>query len=163
MLETLLSQIVEVFIVFLTCSVKFLPGPFAAVNGFDFNYLESVLITSTGGVAGVLFFYLISGWMMERYKIRKARTELNKRQAGTYVPERKFTTKNKLIIKIKKRFGLLGLVLITPPLLSIPIGSILVAKFFRKSKFSLPALVISVFFWSFTLTAFAFLFPRVPH
>lgn len=44
------------------------------------------------------------------------------------------------------RFGIIGIAFITPSLISIPIGSIVAANFYKKKKGVLIFLIISVFF-----------------
>ncbi|RMG80601.1 MAG: hypothetical protein D6707_06140 [Bacteroidetes bacterium] len=55
-------------------------------------------------------------------------------------------------MKVKSRFGILGVALITPVILSIPLGSMLAARFFSDNKMALPILMIAVLFWSVVLT-----------
>jgi hypothetical protein len=48
--------------------------------------------------------------------------------------KKKFTRGNKMIIKLKRSFGKIGVCFIAPSLLSIPLGTIIVAKFYGKEK-----------------------------
>ncbi len=144
----------EAVTVFLASSVKFLPSPFLSVNVYNFTFWETVFISSFGGIAGILFFYLSSGHLMKRAWRRRMQREME----GFGRPKRYFTRRNKIIVKVKKRFGLGGLAFITPAIISIPIGSILAAKYFRKRSETLPILLLSVVLWSFLLTGIASLF-----
>jgi len=67
-------------------------------------------------------------------------------------PKRKFTFRNRVIIKIKQRYGLTGLLIFTPPLLSIPIGSFLAQRYFPGMR-TIALLLGSVFAWSLLLNA----------
>ena len=49
-------------------------------------------------------------------------------------PKKKFTRGNKITIKLKRTFGKIGLCFLAPSLLSIPLGTIIVAKFYGKEK-----------------------------
>ena len=66
---------------------------------------------------------------------------------------RVFTRTNRFIVRVKRGHGMHGLAMITPPLISIPIGSILAAKYFHHDRRTLPTLLSSVVIWSVVLTA----------
>lgn len=133
-------------IIFLS-AVKFLPAPTLAIVA-GFSFLESILITCSGGLAGVVTFYRSSEYLMERARKKKAA----KLALGIGKPSLKFTRMNRFLVKLKHRFGIVGIALLTPAILSIPFGSIVMAKFFKHSHFAMPALMIAVAVWSFLLT-----------
>jgi hypothetical protein len=132
--------------VILLSAFKFLPCPSLAVV-MGFSFWETLLITVPSGIAGTAFFFLTANFLMERSRKRK----LNAVQQGKR-KVRQFTWINKVLIRIKQRFGLIGIALITPSVLSIPLGSIVMAKFFKHKKEALPALMASVAFWGVVLT-----------
>lgn len=132
--------------VILLSAFKFLPCPSLAVL-MGYGFWETLLITVPAGIAGTAFFYLSASFLMERSRRRKlAAVQAGKRKV------RQFTWINKVLIGIKHRFGIIGIALITPSILSIPLGSIVMAKFFKHKKEALPALMISVTFWGVLLT-----------
>jgi hypothetical protein len=57
--------------------------------------------------------------------------------------KKKFTPTNKKIIRLKKSLGVFGITFLAPLLLSIPVGTIIVAKFFGKQRFTYPLLLLS--------------------
>jgi len=119
----------------------------------DYSYWQTVLITGIGGVAGVYVFYYSAGWLMHRAFKRKQRKSLqNKKQRKI------FSRKNKMIVKIKKGSGINGIAIIMPPLLGIPIGAVLAAKYFYGQPRTLPLLVGSTIIWAFLLSSFWQLF-----
>jgi len=91
---------------------------------------------------------------MDRAKARKAKKALE----GKEVTIRKFTWLNKSLVRVKKKFGMLGIAILTPPFLSIPLGSIVMAKFFKHNRLALPILVVSVAFWGVVLTVLSIQF-----
>lgn len=131
----------------LLSSVKFFAAP-PMILVSQYSYWESIIILVIGGAAGVLVFYY-AGDIAIGYA-----TKLFTRDKKEHA--RIFTRKNKLIIKAKSRFGLLGLSLLTPVLLSIPVGSIIAAKYFGSDRKTIVYLLMSVVFWAFTLTTFYF-------
>lgn len=144
----------EIFGIVLLSSVKFLFAPSIAV-GAGFGYFKTIIITFSGGCMGILFFYFLGGWIMNKLKERKklkGKVEIRKKKI--------FTKTNKLIVRIKSKYGLIGLSLITPGIISIPVGSILAAKYFRKDPKTLSFLIISLLFWAFALTSISYLFKQ---
>ena len=150
--------------VILLSSVKFVFGAPLAFN-LGFGYVETLLLTTGGGIAGVLFFYHLSTAVLKlyRYLLRKIKNLFTKKQseiqtvAANKKPKRKFTRKNKLIIKVRKKYGMLGIIAITPPLLSIPLGTFLVNKYYSGNKKNLLYLSLSVAAWSTIITSTYFL------
>jgi hypothetical protein len=55
---------------------------------------------------------------------------------------------------LKHGWGLRGLAALTPILLSIPLGTILAAKYFRHDRRTVPLLLSSVLIWSVVLSSF---------
>ena len=59
--------------------------------------------------------------------------------------------RNRKIISLKNRFKVFG-VSMSIGILSVPIGSVLVAKYFYKDKKAIPSLIAASFIWAFSLT-----------
>jgi hypothetical protein len=71
---------------------------------------------------------------------------------------KKFTRKNKLIVRVKRRFGLIGIAFLTPLLLSIPIGCFLSVRYFKVKHKILIHMYVSVIFWSVSISSLKLLF-----
>lgn len=151
----------------LISGIKFLFAPFVSI-GYGFNYFQTVAFTTFGGIAGVIFFYFFSKWLIRLYyrfcpivvtyfggeKARKVYMDGQCKKVG----KKKFTRKNKTIVSIRNRYGLIGIILLTPVLLSIPIGAFLAQKYYSKKNHILIYLSLSVIMWSFFISSFYFLF-----
>jgi len=134
---------------FLMGTVKFM---FAATSmmAFSVSYWEVVFATFLGAFVSFNFFFFFSGLLMERAKEKK----LIKIKDGTLKPKKQFSKMNKFIVKMKlSSFGYFVLVIVGPMVLSIPIGSIIIAKFYRRIKFTYWLEIVSLFVWAnlFTL------------
>ena len=147
----------EILAIVLLSSVKFLLAPSAAVAA-GHGFLKTIIITFSGGSCGILFFYYMGGWAVD--KISCMINGSKKQDSNSIQKKRIFTKKNKWIIKIKSKFGLAGLSIITPGIISIPVGSILAAKYFKKHPNTIAYLIISVFLWSVLLTSLSLLFKQ---
>jgi hypothetical protein len=135
---------------FLMGTVKFM---FAATSmmAFSVSYWEVVFATFLGAFISFNIFFFFSGLLMEKAKEKK----LMKIKNGTLKPKKQFSKMNKIIVKMKlSSFGYFVLVIVGPMVLSIPIGSIIIAKFYRRIKFTYWLEMISLFVWAnlFALT-----------
>lgn len=159
-------QVFKLIQVFLVSGIKFLFAPFISI-GYGFNYFQTVLFTTLGGIAGLFFFYFLSKFLIRIYfklcpvvvsyfggeEARKVYEASQCKKPG----RKKFTRKNKAIISIRNRYGFLGVVLLTPVLLSIPFGAFLAQKYYSKKSHVLVYLSLSVLMWSFFISSFYFL------
>jgi len=146
---------VQILLTILSSAVKFAMTFPLAVMQFKFSFLETLLWTNVGGILGIYFFAFLSEQVMAWWKrlFRKQRA-----RARAAVREKKvFTKRNRRIIRIKQQYGLAGIAFTTPLLLSIPVGTFLVVRYYRTSKTKFSYLIASNLFWSVIYTAF-FLF-----
>jgi len=145
--------------VFLLAGVKLLPTPFLAVNVNGFSKLEAFLSVALGGIFSSVIFFFLSEWLIKKSVERRARK--NEKLGITNKLPFKIKKSHRLIIKIKKRFGYIGICAITPTILSVPIGSIVLARLYRHEKMAYPSLVISILIWTLILVFVADLFPNL--
>lgn len=124
-----------------------------AIVQFKFSFLETVLWTNVGGVMGIYFFAYLSdrliGWWNRTF--RKAHLERLKARSTS---KKKFTKRNRRIVHIKQNYGLIGIAVATPFLLSIPVGSFLVVRFYRSSRIGFIYLIASNLVWSLIYSGF---------
>ncbi|MBI3518709.1 MAG: hypothetical protein HY062_05065 [Bacteroidetes bacterium] len=115
------------------------------------NYLMALTSSCTGAVFGtILFTYLFAG-------ILKWWEKFKDRWFASKHPKKIFTKFNRRVIRIKHRFGLTGIAILTPIFLSIPIGAFLAERFYKDKKKVIIYLSISAIAWCFILY-FIFLF-----
>ena len=75
-----------------------------------------------------------------------------------FIPARRFTKRNRMIIKIVNKFGMAGIVILTPVLLSIPVGTFIATRYYSANRFLLVYLSASVLFWSLFMSSAISLF-----
>lgn len=145
----------ELLSVFLLSTVKFVFGGLVMALGLKFSFLESVIVTTSGGFTGVFVFVELSEKLVSFINARKKK----KKSANPDMPEKKkFTIRNKTIIKIKQRYGLLGFSIFAPFFIPIPLGCFLAVRYFNNKKRIIWYLSGSVLFWSVTVSSLHFLF-----
>ena len=145
-------HLLKILEVGLIASVKFLLAPFEAErNGFNFK--ESFLITTTGGITGIIAFSLIGDAIA--YGWKKILGLFKKPLIKNEKPAPKFTWTRRFIIRTKIKFGLLGLAIVTPAIISIPIGTFVIHRFYRKKLRNVLFVIASLIVWSFILNNIA--------
>ncbi len=156
-------MIVKYISVILLSSVKFLiTFPMAIGYGFDF---KQIFITTTiGGILGVLFFAFLTTPIVKLWDYLTGKTKGRNKPAKFIPPEfeeeeeeiivrkRIFTKKNKRIVKLKVNYGLLGIAIVTPAIISIPIGTFIAIRFYPDKKTTVPYLLLSLVCWSLLLS-----------
>lgn len=123
---------------FFISTVKFITAPFLGLAVPGNTFFWTWLVVICGGIFGVSVFYFLAEFFMERAR---------KKAIEKGIVKKKFTRMNKLSVKLKHSLGIYGLALLTASILSIPIGSIITAKFFGHEKstiFILYAAVVAV-------------------
>lgn len=161
-----MSGFLKILIVFLVSSIKFLIAP-ALSFGMGLNFIQTWLSTTAGGIVGVVVFFFLSKWIIHLYSryffyyfhLIKIKTySLLNLRIPKFIPARRFTKRNRLIIKIVKKFGLAGIVVLTPVLLSIPLGTFIATRYYSANRFLLVYLSVSVLFWSLFMSSAISLF-----
>ncbi len=127
--------------------VKFLFVPFGMIlkpeSGEYWSWLETILVSSTGAALGVFIFFhfgeYIFSWLAHHFNAKR----------------KIFNRRNRWFVRVKKRWGLNGLLLISG-LISVPIASVVGAKLYRHNSTALPKLIIAFFCWSVLLSSAAY-------
>ncbi|PKP47394.1 MAG: hypothetical protein CVT95_05715, partial [Bacteroidetes bacterium HGW-Bacteroidetes-12] len=67
-------------------------------------------------------------------------------------PKKQFTKKNRWIITLKTKYGLIGISTLSPIFFSIPLGCFLASRFYRNEKKTVFIMLLGVLFWSIVFT-----------
>ena len=167
-----MEYILKLLSVFLVASVKyFWATPYSF--GLKLNEWETIFFMELGGILGFLFFYYFFGFLFKELKLLwpvvyhftpvlfKVRFEMwLNRQREKKVLARKFTKRNKLIIRIRRRYGMWGLVVLSPIILSIPVGALLGNKYFKNSQHFIPYMLLSILIWGVVSVSFFSIFMK---
>jgi hypothetical protein len=144
--------------VLLIASVKFLFAPFEAER-YGFNFGQSFAITTLGGIIGILAFYFAGSYIATwwRHTMAVVKSIFLRRPAAVIErkPKKNFTRSRRFIVGVKLKFGLFGIAFITPCIISIPIGTIVAAHFFRKRRPVILYMLVSLVLWSLVLNGIA--------
>ena len=144
---------VQIILTILFSSFKFAATFPLVIIQFEFSFGETILWTNVGGIAGIYFFAFLSGKLLPWWK-RAFRRSNRKIMSDEQQVKIIFTRKNRRIVRIKQKYGLMGIALITPFLLSIPVGVFLVVRYYRTSKTRFLYLIGANLLWSVIYTGF---------
>lgn len=142
--------------VFLLATVKYFYTPlYASIIGLDFY--AAVISMILGGMVGFLVFYYFSKQVLElmnklkspisRFTPDRLRTQAHKRRHKKklrMLNKNKFTRRNKLIARTKSEYGMWGIMLLTPVLLSIPLGAFLLRKYYQSNRMAVPFMLLFI-------------------
>ncbi|HBS88856.1 MAG: hypothetical protein A2W91_01060 [Bacteroidetes bacterium GWF2_38_335] len=147
-----MEYLIDLTLVFLLSTVKFaFAFPFAAIS-LRLNFHEILFTTSTGGIAGVFFFAYLTKPFMRLWKLFLNSTGLRKEKIRVREPKKVNYKRFRRVIKLKRNYGLFGLALFTPIIISIPVGTFIAVRFFNNSRKTLIMLVSFVLVWSIVLS-----------
>ena len=164
--------IFKIIQVFLLATVKYvLTFPYALLIGLNFQ--QTLISVTLGGIVGFYFFYHFSGFAIRQFhhvktfvwkhspqSIRLKFRQLvvwRKRTTG----ERVFTKRSRFIVKFRAKYGLIGIIIASPIILSLPIGAFLLNKYYPKHKMAMSYMIISILSWAAVFAAVAIIFPNL--
>jgi hypothetical protein len=157
----------------LLAAVKYLVTlPYAMIIGLEYKY--AIVAVLVGGIGGFLFFYYLSkpldrGFMVLVSVICELIPNRIKSRYGTYCQSRdekrrmkkNFSRRSRFFVKLKTTYGLWGIIIATPVILTIPIGAFLANKYYARKKFIVLYMILSIVAWGGVLSGLVHLFPRV--
>ena len=161
-----MEYILKLLSVVLVASIKyFWATPYSF--GLKLNEWEALFFMEIGGILGFLFFYYSFGFLFRELKLLwpkvyhftpvlfKVRFEMWwYQQKAKRITARKFTRRNKIIVKMRKLYGMWGLVILSPIILSIPVGALLGNKYFKNDHHFIPYMLLSITIWGIISVAF---------
>jgi hypothetical protein len=137
-----MGEFIQIFTVFLTCTFFFVKlGVPSAILLFKYNFVKVMLVSCAGGITGNIIFTNLSASILKWMHYYREKRNIQKRS---------FTKTTRRMIRIKQRFGLVGIAFITP-VISQPIGAFFAEKFFKDKKKVILYLSVSVIFWAMAL------------
>ncbi len=151
-----MSYTLKIINVFLVSTVRYFYTPiFGLLIKLDF--VSTVITMLTGGVLAFLIYYNMARLLFLLGKVMKpVIAELlpeawNKKYINWLIRRRekrkhkkKFTRRNRFIVKFKRNYGMYGIILLTPWLLSLILGAFLLRKYYSRRKEALPLAVLMI-------------------
>ncbi|MEX1189081.1 MAG: hypothetical protein WED33_07470 [Bacteroidia bacterium] len=141
---------IRAFSLFLLTSVKFVVGVPAAYATMQMTFWELWIFSSVSGIFGVACFVFLSDWLFkiwDNFRMKYFPPKVNPK------PKKVFSKRTRGYVKIVRKYGLAGLALLTPTLLSIPVGTILARRFFPSRAKVFLYISGSVILWAVGISA----------
>ncbi len=131
-----MSNVFLIFSILLWSSTKFLVGSGIALA--TLNPLEGAITTMIGGVAGVVV------WVFFGHGLKSLWLKV----IGAKKPVTVFSKRNRYLVKLKNKGGLWLIALLTPGILSIPVGC-LVSITIEQDRFKVISIqAVGIVIWS---------------
>ena len=128
------------------------PGPI-----LNLSFIETYFCIFLGGTVSASVFYFASDYFISLTNERLKKKNEKLRSEGVQVkPKPKFTKTNKFIVWCKRKFGMHVICFWAPFFLSVPVGSIVVAKFYGKMKFTFLYIALGMAMNSLLMTFLAY-------
>ena len=145
-------------ILFSVSTVKFLFAPFGGkIAGLTF--IETYVSCCSGAILSAAIFYFSSNYFIKKAIEKNAKIRQDFLDKGLPIPVKKrFTRMNKGVIKMKRSIGIIGIAFWAPFFLSIPLGSIIAAKFYRHNKNTFLLIMAGIFLNGLITTGITYLF-----
>jgi len=148
-------MIIKYLLIFLLCMVKFVVAVPSGFVALDLSFIPFVLFTSAGGITGILSFAFFSTCIFKAWNYLLYVFGFKVIQSK---PKRRFTKTSRIYTRIIKSYGLIGVALITPTIISIPIGTVLAMRLFPDKRKVILTLSISVILWSLLMSSILYYF-----
>lgn len=142
--------------VFLFGTVKFLFSP-ATGPAVGLTPYETFFANLAGGLLSMTIFYFAAEKLLKSSHNKKVAKNKQLIAAGkSPIIKNSFTKRNKIIIRVKKKIGMLAFCFYVPLFLSIPVGSMITAKFYGKRKATFPLMVLGAIINNFIIVALVY-------
>ena len=151
-----MAYYLKILNVLLLSTVKYFYTPFYAhMIGLDFWGTAITMIA--GGVIGFLIYYHISKIVIisSRHIKPMARKVLPLQISNQYRRfrdkrrlrrrnKRKFTWRNRMLVKLGKNYGMYAIIVFTPILISLILGAFLLRRYYNDRREAVPLMIISI-------------------
>ncbi len=151
-----MSYTLKIINVFLISTVRYFYTPiFGLLIKLDLT--TTVITMITGGVLSFIVYYnlttllLMLGKYVKPLLIKTFPDSWNKKYVRWLIKrkekrkhKKKFTRRNRFIVRFKRSYGMYGIILLTPWLLSLVLGAILLRKYYGNRKEALPLAIIAI-------------------
>ncbi len=113
-------------------------------------FWQALLFGVSSGTFGIIFFMLVSKYLIKAWSwvMRFFGLDRNKK------PKKIFSKKTRRLVRIKSKYGLVGIALLNPIVISIPIGTFIAVRFYKNRKKVFLYLFAGVVFWSVVFAGF---------
>jgi hypothetical protein len=139
----------ELLLFILLAAVKFAVVVPVYIIKNNLTFFEGLAFSVFSGTLGIIFFIGVSDvllrfiqWISERFQIRKKKKNT-------------FSKRNRMLVRVMKSYGLIGISFLSPIILSIPVGTFIALRYYKDKKQVFIYLWLGVLFWSLIFSGFS--------
>ena len=152
----MMTSFFKIINILLLSTVKYFYTPiYSHMIGVDL--WTTMLVMIPGGVLGFFLFYYFSkilllthlhikpllraalpDFLLRSYRVIRQKRRMKKSK------RKKFTRRNRLIVRLTAKYGLYTLVFLTPVLISLILGAFLLRKYYPNRKEAIPLMVVAI-------------------
>lgn len=149
-----MEAVLKLIVGLLFCSVKFgvMFLPTIRINGY--NFFESLLFGMAAGFLGNIIFVYAGDYLSRLIDKIIASVRGNRPKKI----KKKFTKSSRRLVKIKSKYGLFGIALLSPLVISIPVGAFLAVRYYHNKKKIMLYMMASVAAWTLLFSSANLLF-----
>jgi hypothetical protein len=135
------------FAIIVSCTWKFAATFPVAILVMKMSVTETLIYANLGGALGTFIFVFLSDLLVrtwnnywpENLKLRRRKNKV-------------FTKRNRRFVYLKTKYGFAGIVILSPVLLSIPLGCFLMVKYYGIKAMNVIWLIAGQVCWSLIYT-----------
>jgi hypothetical protein len=137
---------------------KFLFAPFGGKIA-ELTFIETYVSCCTGAILSASIFYFSANYFIRKSIEKNERIKQGFIDKGIPIPAKKrFTRINKGVIRIKRSLGIIGITFWAPFVLSVPLGSVITAKFYGHKKYTFLLIISGILLNGLITTGITYLF-----
>ena len=148
---------IEILAVILLSTVKFAATFPFAISICGMGFWETIVWTNLGGLIGIIIFSYLSDQLIGLRNWVGFRSANKKDDSSKKII---INRKKRRMVRIKQKHGLIGIVVFTPVILSIPVGAFLTVHYYGKNNMKMFYLFCANLVWSLIYTTFYLFFDR---
>ncbi len=133
----------ETLLFLLLASVKFAVAvPFFILEN-NLTFWEGFFFGVTSGVFGIFTFMFLSTIILRFWQWIKVQLGIKRAK-----PKKVFSKRTRMMVRIKTKYGLVGIALLSPLIISLPVGVFLAMRYFKNKKKVFVYMLGGVIIWS---------------
>lgn len=136
----------QIIIIFFLSSIKMLLALPMALGLFKLDSHTTFITASLGSIFGCILFVFLSSRIWKWLNIYISQKFTKKESYRIFTPNKR------RYIFYKNKFGFIGLIILTPTILSIPLGCFLALKFFKKRAKVLIWMCVACVTWAWLVS-----------
>lgn len=146
----------ETLLFLILASVKFAVAvPFFILEN-KLSFWEGFLFGISSGMFGIFTFMFLSSLILQFWKWFKEKLGIKRTK-----PKKVFSKRARMLVRIKSKYGLVGIALISPIIISIPVGVFLAMRYFKNRKKVFIYMMGGVIIWSLIYASSASLIIKI--